>query len=686
MLDEDILLKQIIETDNIIGTKYYQFLEISIKMKDRSRFNLIDFPVSILRLNRVTDKIGKNKLHDLLNPTLFRVNQLIIDNDDFVLFKYQVNSFSYLHLRTPIEIRDNLEHEFYLISDVFHMNRFKIKLKKEFEEKIEYFKFLVRYNLFRNFESWDQIDDLIQLYQKDLLKELDGYKNKEKLKSLHLHDVNIDDQEVYKGIIRDIDISEERLNQIIQGSEKLTYSGISPNLYEFWISSLIYKTFFMIGSYLVFCNRNKDLNGANYIRELWFHTKPTDKNETTILADTPVIFDSSWLIFLYLFGGKGSMRWSDWPNYVFDDYHEGKQYITQYFLLCLAKSKKIDIFPTEKLLNSLKSKNMTSELENLFDLVYGFYLMRSDLIDNIELLINENEKWETILSYKEMKDGEEIVVTAKDALSHTKDSLIELMHNLDMLCNEIINLLPFDSDKIDHAIAEINKWYENKLKLSDIFESRDNDEKDSDINFVEIEGIKKPIERKCFVKLGTVLYHDCDIVWSNAARNITLGEIKYLNKIVSECDDIPSIILNDLEVENVYNKIVLEAKNLKKNCNIDMLIIPSKFLFKFRKFENDPNSPLHKKFDFGDNNLLKIDDDFKLKIIHLHEFNDFLLLDSKSINCIYKTDSNSNGRIFIDFKESNEDLSNVDIYVKAEININIINPKCIRLFSSNTSK
>ena len=361
MINNKILLEQLIESDNIIGTIYYQFLENAIEVKDKTRFSLIDFPAIFLQINHTKkDKIQNYALYNLLSPTLYRTNKLIIDNNDFELFKSEIDHFSTFQvLKAPNEFKSSIEHDFYLLSQSFHLDKYIIKFPEEFKIKIDYFKFLINYKLFNDLEICENINMELKSFESQILDYMDEVKEKDKLKTFLPSDVKLEDCNVYEGIIEDIEKSKKDIKQIISGNEKLTRFGILPQLYEFKVNALIYRTFFIIGSYLIYYQRNKDVNKVNYINELWNHIYPVKQDVGYIIANIPVSFDASWLIRIYLYGLKGEEVWMDFPWYEFDDFHSSKQYMVQYFLLCITKSENFDIFPN---LDHLTKLNLNKKI------------------------------------------------------------------------------------------------------------------------------------------------------------------------------------------------------------------------------------------------------------------------------------------------------------------------------------
>ena len=105
--ENDDLIAQEFETRNVIGAKYYPFYQLAIENKDSSRFRLIQDLVSILAINLSRkEKIKDYQLEEYLSYHLFRVSQMVVDHNDFALFKQEIADFSLmLPVSPPDEAR-----------------------------------------------------------------------------------------------------------------------------------------------------------------------------------------------------------------------------------------------------------------------------------------------------------------------------------------------------------------------------------------------------------------------------------------------------------------------------------------------------------------------------------------------------------------------------------------------------
>ena len=102
--NNDLLVDQIIEAE-------YSFCKFAIENKDGSRFFFVRHIVDVLEVNIFQkDRIKDMYLNRFINSYFFRVNQLILDHDDFELFKAEINDFC-LSARTasPNDIQEQIK-------------------------------------------------------------------------------------------------------------------------------------------------------------------------------------------------------------------------------------------------------------------------------------------------------------------------------------------------------------------------------------------------------------------------------------------------------------------------------------------------------------------------------------------------------------------------------------------------
>lgn len=653
MRDKDILIGQILETDNIIGSKYLQFLENAINMGNNSKYILVDFPATLLQNNRFGKaKMDHKSLYNLLNPTLYRMNRLLIDKNDFELFKYEIDHFiKFQVLESPTKIREEIKHELSNFENGLYFNEFKIETDNEIESKLDYLQFLVKYKLFRNFQCYHVFELEIKSLESYLIDKIDD------------------------SLIDDIEEHKKQISFIIDGSEEIIW-GIRPNLYELYVNSLVYKTFFMIGAYIIFSSRHKGINGAKYIKELWFHSKPTDENVTTYVVSNLVSFDAFWLINLYLFGLSDDESWLDWPK-EFDDFHEARPYLIQYFLLCLTNTDKINIFPDIDKLMELEPSENLDELRECYDLSNRFYFKRHELISNLEKLIDESEVWDDVLSYKEIENGEEKLVSAKDIFLKTKSELNEIIVKLVGIIALIEKLLPLDTKKISDTINRISESYSRSSNVLNIFSREYNEDEDSEREFTEIiqknVNPEKSIVRGCFIKSS---FYTCILSWIDIGKAISSKEFEYFNNEILKNGDIPRYSSKS-NLDAIYESIVTATETINEKYNPDLILIPVEIFINMRRDTYRPNTSIFGKVT-GKNLLVN---DLKLKVINSPYFKDIIIMDSNFISLIYKVNAETKEKIFVEIKEIEGNLPEVDVISKIFVNMELINPDGIRIIT-----
>ena len=286
-------------------------------------------------------------------------------------------------IESPVKIQEEIINNLYEAENELNI------YSSEIHEKADKIRFLVKYKLSRDFNLWRPLSDKITDFESDIMAE-----------------IKLNDEENFEE-------SKNKLIEIFEGSTKIRRFGIQRELYEFFISALIYRTFFMVGAYIIFKNNKNSVLGSDYIKELWMHTSPEDQI-TTMLNNTPVEFDGLWLIVLYLFGGINNEIWVDLLDYRLENFHELDSYMVQYFILNLIKSY-----------NSSKNifacnKNQIHEINECYDFISRILYRKNDLNKNIDILINNNKEWSNLLkqsnSLKNIESTLKITVIDEDRI------------------------------------------------------------------------------------------------------------------------------------------------------------------------------------------------------------------------------------------------------------------------------
>ena len=617
--DNDVLIEEIIETRRIIGAKYYQFCKIAVKSKASSRFRLIRNLCSILQINQYQpNRIEDKWLEGFLASHLFRINQLIIDYNDFELFTEEIDNFSrMLSIKSPSELQNDIENDLYL-AGVLPVNLYQNEdIFREIERKGKYLRFIVKYKISGDFEAKNEFEERLEEFKNFIIGHIENENNiKEKI------------------------------------------DGIKHELYELYMFSKIHKTFFVICAYILFKGKEGKVDAGKYLKELWEHTCPEDA-DAHILNKPPVTFDPFWLTYLLFYGGKNSDIWFD--DFMFEDFHGVTDYIYQYYLLCIAKSVEKGRnnlgLPQKDDLERMMKDDKIYELEELYRFSNGFESKAEDLIKYCDGLIEKSDNWNVLLKNN-----------AKEALEKTKEWIDRTTKDCEMVKEGIETILQLDPEKKAKCREDIFKCFEESSEISKVVQVKEFDEeRDKELEFIQI--YKRPlIPKDCLIKPSFV---DCRTLWFDFGRAVAVGEINYLTKRILEDERIERVIIREVEHEEIFNEIKSVVGNLKEqNYNPSVIFIPLEILTEFVK------KRLAKTFEH-----LKIDEDTELKVIsssNLTPFENVIILDKTAGIWTFKPGEEAEERLIIEIKEYDADKSKVDLLVRTVVNFRIVDPKAIK--------
>ena len=530
--DNDVLIEEIIETRGIIGAKYYQFCKIAIENKASSRFRLIRNLCTILQMNHYQpNRIEDKWLEELLASHLFRINQLIIDYNDFELFKSEIGNFSrMLSIKSPSELQNDIENDLYF-SGVLPVNLYQNEdIFREIERKGKYLRFIVKYKISGDFEAKKVFEERLEEFKNFIIVHIENENN-----------INI--------------------------KEKI--DSIKHELHELYMFSKVHKTFFVIGAYILFKGKEGKIDTGKYLKELWEHTSPEDA-DAHILNRPPVTFDPFWLTYLLFYGGKNSDIWFE--DFMFEDFHGVTGYIYQYYLLCITKSiekgrNNLGLAQRNDLEKMMK-ENRTYELEELYQFSNVFELKAKDLIKYCESLIEKSDNWNALFKNN-----------AKEALEKTKEWIDRTSQECEKVKKEIETILPLDPQKVAKCREDIIKSYKGSSEIPEVVQVKEfNEERDKELEFIQI--YKRP-PKSCLIKSSFV---DCSKRWSELGRSAAVREINYLIKRILEDERIERVRLRARGHEEIFNEIKSVVGSLKEqNYKPSVVFIPLEILTEFVK-------------------------------------------------------------------------------------------------------
>jgi len=308
----------------------YLLCEFTIENKDRSRSYLVHHLVDVLQValfqqERIEDKY----LDKFISSHLFEVTRLIIDYDDFELFKGEIDDFCLaLPIHAPDNVQDDIKNDLYLAQEmhpILYQNR---EIIEEIERKRDYLQFLIRYTLSKDFEKKKVFEEELEEFEKFVIGHLEKMKDETYFKSKILRESDEITTEEFEDVKGKIEDSIKEVREKIEGNEHELWS-IKYRRNEHYISSKIHKTFFMIGAYILFKGKEGKIDAERYLKELWEHTHPEDAH-AIICNETPVTFNPVWLTYLLFYGGANSGFWLHDMGVRFEGFHGTTDYIYYY--------------------------------------------------------------------------------------------------------------------------------------------------------------------------------------------------------------------------------------------------------------------------------------------------------------------------------------------------------------------
>lgn len=659
--ENDDLVARLIETRNIFGAKYYQFYRLAIERKDPSRFRLVQNLVDVLLMNLANARSGEemkdNHLEEFVGSHIFRINQLIIDYDDFDLFRREINNFS---LMVPISSPDDIRNR--LLGSLFSNVPFILHRDKDFMEQLlsrrAHIEYLAEHESAKNFGSARELERNLEDYKNFLIEHLEKMRDAKYVKSL-----------LHEGELNQIQTLME-MPQMYAPEISKALEDMIRRTYELYVTSHIYRAFFLIGTYLLFKKKEQGIDSEGYIKELWSHTNPDDADGIS-LNRPPITSNPLWLTYLRLYGGVGNNFWVSILR--FGDFHGAAEYVDKYYFLAIEEEKSNLKPPSTSELEKMKMSNRVSELNHWFSFSNDFSsLMRAQsTIDRCGSLIEEAETFNRLLSTKSKNQkGEVYVIDAKEKLESLKNWVKTKAEEFETTRKEIVTLLPLDPKRTEDCKEEISKAYGKESEISEVGQVKEFvQERDKALKFIQIyKHVSVP--RDCLTEPSSV---GCSTIWSDLGRSIAFGEINCFIERVRKCRAIERISIEDMGMEGLYGNIEAVVHDLKEEG-----FSPSTIFF---PLEYWPEIGLGKYITYEKDAFLKVGEE-KLKMIGSSKFvpfSDIMVMDKNTSIWTHKTGKYASKRLDITIRENGKDKSLVNVLVKTTINLEIAKPKALKI-------
>jgi hypothetical protein len=643
------LIANTINEPNEIFSEYLKLnsliFEMSLTAKDPARFLYLNRLIGIYQ-NMGYQPIKIENINDLISSFYLRINQNIVQENDFDLFKNEINSLCLGLMDSPNHIIEELANNLYFIQET-RSNPSILYYDRDFSENLSrrrsHLQNFIRNEIPENYNKIFEYQKLVIEFIIFVIQHLESEKNK-----------NISENQ--PQIVLAIDETIERLK-----SNYLTPEGnfVHDSL-QLYGNAQLYRTFFLVGTNILYTQKTKEIIAEKYIKELWEHTQPEDADAFS-LNTTPVSFNARWLTSLLFFGGAFSETWKDDFSLKFEDFHGVTDYVYQYYLLCIAES----ILKNEGSLNLIPSSNLPQVKSESPETLFREY----SFVTQFMLEKERFEKYHKILSQQSKKYNLLFKGDAKNSFIGLKDWIDKSMDACDKQEKEIISVLDLDSTKVEKAREEILKSYKNTSQLDKIFNTKKYvEDEDSALTFGKI-GQRLLTPKHCLITPSNVM---CDLIWSSYGESISEGERKYIYDTLNDSTDLEKIDVDFSSIEVLLQVFSSTINTLKsEGFNPQTIFIPLDIKSELFRL-------LHQKPEKSELwNAIQ-----RYNIIHSwknHPFDNIVIIDKNTCLWTYKTNLQADERLAVEIAEYPEDRQKVDFTLFTVFNLRVLNPNGIKI-------
>lgn len=643
------LIMNTINEPNEIFSEYLKLnlliFEMSLTAKDPARFLYLNQLIGIYQ-NMGYRPTKIENLNDLISNFYLRINQNIVQENDFDLFKNEINSLSLGLIGSPNHIQEELANNLYFVQET-QGNSSILYNDREFLENLSrrrsYLQNFIRYEIPENFNKILEYQNLVIEFVVFVIQHLES----ERIKNI---------SENQPQIVAAIDETIGRLRYNYLTPEG-NFVHDSLQLYE---NAQLYRTFFLIGTNILYKQKTKEIIAEKYIKELWEHTQPEDADAHS-LNTTPVTFNARWLTSLLFFGGASSETWKDDFSLKFEDFHGVTDYVYQYYLLCIAKS----IQKNESSLNLISSSGLLQVKSESPETLFREYSFVTQFLLEKERF----EKYHKILSQQSKKYNLLFKGNAKNSFIGLKDWIEKSMAECDKQEKEIISVLDLDAKKVEKAKEEILNSYKNTSQIDKIFNTKKYvEDEDRALTFGKIS--YRPLTPKhCLITPSNVM---CDLIWKSYGKSISEGERKYIYDTLNDSTNIEKIDVDFSTTEillQVFNSTInmLQSEGFNPQTIFIPLDIKSEF-FRLLQQNSDEAEVWNAIQHYN--------------IIHCwknHPFDNIVIVDKNSGLWTYKTNQPGDERLFVEIAEYPKDKQKVDFTLSTVFNFRVLNPNGIKI-------
>ncbi|MGY5148619.1 MAG: hypothetical protein ACW9W3_00980 [Candidatus Nitrosopumilus sp. bin_68KS] len=453
--DNWFIIQILFETRGYRGSFYWKLMDDALRRGSQlDKSLLIQHLVSVPQFAILEQKFDSNYLNDFITYHIFRIVQMIIDENDFATFSDVMDSFSNnFSFKDPVDIANDIVYKLY--------PHYYGLIDRDYQEKFEELNFLISRTCVRDLSK---IPDFI--------------------KKLH---------EYFELILQKQDSSEdvEKITQIL--------TKIHNKIGEFIISSKLFGVFFRIGTYII----SKGMGYKKYLEKLWYYQSSGDERSFYI-NKTPVSDSIDWNTLFAIYSGIGSSIYDEIDH--FDNFNYSK-YRYEYYVMILLKLNKTISLPSKDDITKWNAKN--EEYKSRYYYEYASQLPTDkflEVLDNI--ILNKND----FLSVLRLDETD----TIENRMNEIKKKLIGLKNLQEKTTENTVLYSKLNNQKIEEFKQQsIIGSYKKGSKIEKIAQiNYDTNILDADCEVIQSE-INVP--RDSFIDQGIIAHIFNDMGFSSLA-------------------------------------------------------------------------------------------------------------------------------------------------------------------------
>lgn len=598
---------------------------------------------------------AKNQEIDpLISKFLFDYIRLSVDKDDFDLFKNTINHASLMSVNNPRFIQNEIHTSLYkeIHPPLFLYNR---SAYEKILREISCFEFLLKYWTCKDFSSVSVIANAYRLYEMNLEKYIFSItKSEELIKEIaKMYGTDRD------GVLKMVETTINSINVV----DESDYFCIPKQFELLYISLNLHFTFYRIGAFIIFAGKQKRVNSARYIKELWDHTRPDDASGIN-LNETPALFDPLWLTYLHFYGGKNVESWTRATfsfHLGFDDYHGPEKYLYQYYLLmitrCVESAGSSLSLPSVEELDNLRAKE-PYKFKEFFEFANLFIRESTILLSHCDDLIQNSHQWDLLFNDH-----------ARESFEKTKEWIQNNVANCENISLQLKTRMVPDNERIGYFSQKVLEEYRNTSIVDKLAEVRKfNEVTDSDLQFIPIGQQIGNLDKRWFFKEDD---SHPDHIFAEFGREISRRERVHILATIKKASSIEILTLKEIHTSAIFGKITDIVSQMKNGgLNPSVIFLPLELTTQLTKEH------------LGNFATLKINDDTSLIIVNSNnrwEFKEIVILDRSAGAWIYKPNNSTEERLSVEITPNANDELLMKILVKTTVNYSIVKPDAAKI-------